>query len=107
MQTDERPPLSSEEFVGWLRAHNDALPADVPKVGFYGLDLYSLHASVEAVIDEMHDTKAAHVARQNGPSQTTQSHARGVREHHSRRFAPRVSGSRLVSRSLEISSTGE
>jgi erythromycin esterase-like protein len=35
------------DFVGWLREHNDA---HARKVGFYGLDLYSLHASVEAVI---------------------------------------------------------
>jgi erythromycin esterase-like protein len=38
------------EFVEWLREHNDALPADVPKAGFYGLDLYSLHRSIEAVL---------------------------------------------------------
>jgi erythromycin esterase-like protein/predicted phosphoribosyltransferase len=37
------------EFVEWLRAHNDALPEGRPKVGFYGLDLYSLHASMKAV----------------------------------------------------------
>ena len=36
------------DFVGWLREHNDAR-AGRP-VGFYGLDLYSLHASVEAVL---------------------------------------------------------
>ena len=38
------------DFVGWLRAHNDALPATSAQVGFYGLDLYSLHASIEAVL---------------------------------------------------------
>ncbi|HEU5051264.1 MAG TPA: erythromycin esterase family protein [Gemmatimonadales bacterium] len=37
------------DFVGWLRAHNEALPA-AERVGFYGLDLYSLHASMEAVL---------------------------------------------------------
>jgi erythromycin esterase-like protein len=37
------------DFVGWLRAHNDALPHE-RRAGFYGLDLYSLHASMEAVI---------------------------------------------------------
>src|ERR671917_127386 len=36
------------DFTGWLRAHNEDLPAD-SKIGFYGLDLYSLHASMEAV----------------------------------------------------------
>lgn len=38
------------DFIGWLRDHNDGLPSDQPKVGFHGLDLYSLHASMEAVI---------------------------------------------------------
>jgi erythromycin esterase-like protein len=32
------------DFVGWLRAHNDALRPERTKIGFYGLDLYSLHA---------------------------------------------------------------
>jgi erythromycin esterase-like protein len=36
-------------FVGWLRAHNDARKQP-DKVGFYGLDLYSLHESMEAVV---------------------------------------------------------
>ena len=38
------------DFVGWLRAHNDSAEPGSPKAGFYGLDLYSLHASMEAVI---------------------------------------------------------
>jgi erythromycin esterase-like protein/predicted phosphoribosyltransferase len=38
------------DFVEWLRDHNDALPGDVPRVGFYGLDLYSLHTSIQAVL---------------------------------------------------------
>jgi erythromycin esterase-like protein/predicted phosphoribosyltransferase len=38
------------DFVEWLRAHNDKLPAGANKVGFYGLDLYSLHASMKAVV---------------------------------------------------------
>ena len=37
------------DFVGWLRAHNDGLP-EAAQVGFYGLDLYALHASIEAVL---------------------------------------------------------
>ncbi len=37
------------EFLEWLRAHNDGLPSSARKVGFYGLDLYSLHASMKAV----------------------------------------------------------
>ncbi|MEA2383138.1 MAG: hypothetical protein QOH72_3109 [Solirubrobacteraceae bacterium] len=38
------------EFVLWLREHNDGLPPGAPKVGFYGLDLYSLHTSMHEVI---------------------------------------------------------
>src|SRR5271157_2472926 len=32
------------DFVGWLRNHNDTVKTGARKVGFYGLDLYSLHA---------------------------------------------------------------
>jgi erythromycin esterase-like protein/predicted phosphoribosyltransferase len=38
------------DFVGWLRAFNDSLKPSAVKTGFYGMDLYSLSASVEAVI---------------------------------------------------------
>jgi erythromycin esterase-like protein len=38
------------DFVEWLRGYNLALPADAPKVGFYGLDMYSLRASMNAVL---------------------------------------------------------
>lgn len=37
------------DFVGWLRSHNDTQPAD-RRAGFYGLDLYSLRASTQAVL---------------------------------------------------------
>jgi erythromycin esterase-like protein len=37
------------DFVGWLRTYNESLPVE-RRVGFYGLDLYSLHASMEAVV---------------------------------------------------------
>jgi erythromycin esterase-like protein len=53
------------DFIGWLRTHNDSLDyAD--RVGFYGLDLYSLHASMECVLrylDQI-DPEAARRARQ-------------------------------------------
>src|SRR2546429_1054010 len=54
------------EFVEWLRAHNDALPPGTEKVGFYGLDLYSLHASMKAVLRylEKVDPEAAKRARE-------------------------------------------
>ncbi len=53
------------EFAEWLRAHNDALPPSANKAGFYGLDLYSLHASMEAVLRylEKVDPEAAKQAR--------------------------------------------
>src|SRR5689334_15710438 len=34
------------DFVGWLREHNDSQPFEDRKCGFFGLDLYSLHASI-------------------------------------------------------------
>ncbi len=37
------------DFVGWLEAHNDRR-GDGDAVGFYGLDLYSLYASIAEVI---------------------------------------------------------
>ena len=51
------------EFVAWLREHND-LPG-AAKVGFYGLDLYSLNASIAAVVDYLDDVdpEAARRAR--------------------------------------------
>jgi erythromycin esterase-like protein len=54
------------DFVGWLREYNDALPAGASRVGFYGLDLYSLHASMDAVVEllERVDPDAALRARE-------------------------------------------
>ncbi|HET7619497.1 MAG TPA: erythromycin esterase family protein [Vicinamibacterales bacterium] len=37
------------EFLGWLRDRNIRVPPD-QRTGFYGLDLYSLHRSIEAVL---------------------------------------------------------
>ena len=53
------------DFVGWLREHNDEQTLDRLKCGFYGLDLYSLHASIEAVLDYLKkvDPEAARRAR--------------------------------------------
>jgi predicted phosphoribosyltransferase len=52
-------------FLEWLRAHNDALPERASKVGFYGLDLYSLRASMKAVLQYLDkvDPEAARRAR--------------------------------------------
>jgi erythromycin esterase-like protein len=51
-------------FVGWLRQYNDALPKNAA-IGFYGLDLYSLHASAEEVLKYLDkvDSEAAKRAR--------------------------------------------
>ncbi len=53
------------DFIGWLRDHNDSLPNDAKKAGFYGLDLYSLHSSIEAVLGYLNkvDPDAAERAR--------------------------------------------
>jgi erythromycin esterase-like protein/adenine/guanine phosphoribosyltransferase-like PRPP-binding protein len=54
------------EFIEWLRAHNNALAPGAAKVGFYGLDLYSLHASMKAVLRylEKVDPEGAQRARE-------------------------------------------
>ena len=53
------------ELVQWLREHNDALPP-ARRAGFYGLDLYSLFGSIEAVLGVLDrlDPEAAGRARQ-------------------------------------------
>jgi erythromycin esterase-like protein/predicted phosphoribosyltransferase len=53
------------EFVEWLRSHNATLAPTARKVGFYGLDLYSLHASMKAVLQYLDkvDPEAAKRAR--------------------------------------------
>jgi erythromycin esterase-like protein len=55
------------DFVGWLREHNDEQVFADRKCGFYGLDLYSLHASIEAVLAYLNrvDPEAAKRARQH------------------------------------------
>ncbi|HUA12503.1 MAG TPA: erythromycin esterase family protein [Solirubrobacteraceae bacterium] len=43
------------DFVGWLRSYNERRHRSARAVGFYGLDLYSLAASMEAVISYLAD----------------------------------------------------
>src|SRR5436309_13920875 len=38
------------DFVEWLRDYNASLSHGATKVGFYGLDLYSLYTSIDAVL---------------------------------------------------------
>lgn len=51
-------------FLQWLRTYNDNLPTS-QKVGFFGMDLYSLNTSMEAVINYLStvDEEAAKHAR--------------------------------------------
>ncbi|MCO6431511.1 MAG: erythromycin esterase family protein [Deltaproteobacteria bacterium] len=53
------------EFVDWLRSYN-VLKGDRERVGFYGMDLYSLCGSVYAVLDYLRhvDPKAAKLAKE-------------------------------------------
>ena len=50
------------DLVGWLRAHNERLDPG-RRVGFYGIDLYSLHASMAAVLDYLDKTDAGAASR--------------------------------------------
>jgi erythromycin esterase-like protein len=54
------------DLVGWLRAHNDSITEPAQRDGFYGLDLYSLHGSMAAVISylESRDPELARRARE-------------------------------------------
>ena len=51
-------------FVHWLREHNGRISVD-RRAGFHGLDLYSMHASIEAVLGYLDDVDptAAEIAR--------------------------------------------
>ncbi|UGQ48292.1 erythromycin esterase family protein [Massilia endophytica] len=54
------------ELVNWLRVHNAHVASSTRRVGFYGLDLYSLQQSMHAVVaylDE-NDPEAAQLARE-------------------------------------------
>ncbi len=53
------------DFVGWLRNFNDGLPSNGEKAGFYGLDLYSLHTLIEAVLNYL-DRVDLEAARSSG-----------------------------------------
>jgi protein-L-isoaspartate(D-aspartate) O-methyltransferase len=53
-------------FTEWLRAHNAKMRGDRASVSFYGLDLYSLFTSIQAVLQYLDriDPATARVARQ-------------------------------------------
>jgi erythromycin esterase-like protein len=54
------------DFIDWLRNRNDSFSEQERKARFYGLDLYSLRASMEAVVTYLEDVEplAAQRARQ-------------------------------------------
>lgn len=58
--------LDALHFIEWLRSYNDSLPDGKRKVGFYGLDLYSLYGAMETVISYLDsvDPEAGKTARQ-------------------------------------------
>ena len=53
------------EFVEWLREFNKDVDPKKARAGFYGMDLYSLHASIDAVLNylEKVDPESARRAR--------------------------------------------
>jgi erythromycin esterase-like protein len=53
------------DFIGWLRDHNETIQASAKKVSFLGMDLYSLHSSIDAVLNYLAkvDPTAARTAR--------------------------------------------
>ncbi len=54
------------DLVGWLRNYNESLPPFETKAGVYGMDLYSLHSSIDSVVHylEKVDPTAAEKARE-------------------------------------------
>lgn len=51
------------DLVGWLRAHNETVEPAGMRVGFYGLDLYSLHSSMAAVVEYLRQVDPEAAAR--------------------------------------------
>jgi len=43
------------DFLRWLRDFNESIEDPDDRVGFFGLDLYSLHSSIRAVLDYLDD----------------------------------------------------
>src|SRR5438045_6914991 len=51
------------EFVEWLREFNKDVDSKKARAGFYGMDLYSLHASIDAVLSYLEKTDPDAAAR--------------------------------------------
>lgn len=66
------------DFVDWLRGHNDGVEPHKAKTGFYGLDLYSMYSSMDAVLRYLEKTDPPAAKRAIGviyrPETERQSH---------------------------------
>lgn len=51
------------DFIGWLREHNENVPSLAREVGFYGMDIYSLHKSMKEVIHYLEATDPVEAAK--------------------------------------------
>src|SRR5436853_22403 len=51
------------EFIEWLREFNKDVDPKRERAGFYGMDLYSLHASIDAVLSYLEKTDPDAAAR--------------------------------------------
>ena len=66
-------------FVNWLHAYNQRVAAPEHRVGFYGLDLYSLHASLagstQVAFGFFTGSESGESLRMNGSSRSRRSRA--------------------------------
>ena len=51
------------DFIGWLRDHNEHVYSSDHQVGFYGLDLYSIHKSMDEVVAYLEERDPAEAAK--------------------------------------------
>src|SRR5438045_9674443 len=51
------------DFIEWLKQHNAAVSRGASTCGFYGMDLYSLHSSIRAVLEYLDDVDHAAATR--------------------------------------------
>jgi len=77
-------------FLEWLRLWNSHRNAEY-RAGFYGLDLYSLHASIRAVLSLLDETDPA-IASAARERYSCFDHVSGAAEHHEGKAAFGVTG---------------
>lgn len=51
------------DLVEWMRQHNEGLPPEETRVGFYGMDMYSLPESSDAVVEQLQGLDEAAATR--------------------------------------------